>query len=231
MSETHAAIECGCCEAALVPLPEFAFCPSCGFMTTDAIRAAVEVAALRHRLAATAAGAISFDVPNALAALNEGAWWQLCGGHAEHFTAGSLARLVRAAGFQIVMLSLTDDERRVHLCATRAAAPTRPSFDLEDDLMAVAAAVEAFPAAMERQIVRWRRVIEEMLGDGKRVVICGSEASAEAFLSKLKIDVTRLARAIDASSAPDLVIVLGDAVADVRSNLRKLGLRPLVLIP
>jgi hypothetical protein len=140
---------------------------------------------------------------------------------------------VRAARFEISTLSITDDdgERRVHLTAARAAGPTRPRFDIEDDLAAVTAAVDAFPVAMERQIARWRRVIDELLGDGERVAVCGSEAEVQAFLARLQIDETRVARVIDASSSPDVVIALGKAAAEVRRELRQLGLRPVVLTP
>jgi hypothetical protein len=214
-----------------VALPELAFCPTCGCIATNAVKAAIEIAELRRRLATTITGDIRLDVPNALATLNEGAWWELCGGHAVDFTAGSLARFVRASGFDIATLSVSHDERYVHLKATWAATPTRPSFDLEDDLIAIAAAVEAFPAAMERQIARWRRVIEELLGEGKRVAIRGSQTEIEAFLSKLRIDGTRVERVIDASCAPDAVVAFGDVAAEVRHELRRLGLRPLVLTP
>jgi hypothetical protein len=227
-----AAIKCACCDAALVPFPEFEFCPACGFITTDAVKAAVQIAQLRCRLAAATTDDIRLDVPNTLVALNEGAWWELDGGLDVHFTAGSLERVVRAEKFEILALSVSDDGRQVHLNATRTvAAPTQSSFDLEDDLAAVAAAVDAFPAAMERQVVRWRRVIEELLGEEKRIVIRGSEGNVAAFLSKVGIDDARVARVIDASRAPDVVIAFGEAAAKVHGELAGLGLRPLVLTP
>jgi hypothetical protein len=215
----------------MLNVADLAFCPTCALILTDALDAVAEIAALRERLVTIATGEIRLDIANCLAALNEGAWWELCNGHAVLFTAGSLSRLIRGSRFDVIELSLSDDERRVHLKATPAGAPTRPTFDLEDDLAAVTAAVDAFPAAMERQVARWRRVIEEMLGEGKRIVIRGPAAAIEAFLSKLPTDPTRLARVIDASFPPDVVIALGDAASEVRSELRRLGLRPLVLTP
>jgi hypothetical protein len=173
-----AAIKCACCDAALVPFPEFEFCPACGFITTDAVKAAAQIAQLRRRLAAATTDDIRLDVPNTLVALNEGAWWELDGGLNVHFTAGSLARVVRSEMFEILALSVSDDGRQVHLNATRTvAAPTQSSFDLEDDLAAVAAAVDAFPAAMERQVVRWRRVIDASRAPD--VVIAFGEAAAK----------------------------------------------------
>jgi hypothetical protein len=229
MSGTRTKTMCPCCHAALRSLPEFAYCPACGLIATDVLEAFVEIAELEQRLADRSE--INLDGANCLAVLNEGAWWELCDGHAVYFTAGSLSRLVRRSRFDVIELSLSDDERRVHLKAKPAEAPTRPSFDLEDDLAAVTAAVNAFPAAMERQVARWRRVIEETLGEGKRITIRGPEAAIDAFLSKLQIAPPRLARVIDASCVPDVVIALGDAVAEVRGELRRLGLRPLVLTP
>ena len=231
MSETRAATVCACCRAGLVVGPEFAFCPACGFIATDPAEAVDHIEALRQRLASSTTGEINLDVPNALATLTEGAWWELCGGRGAHFTAGSLTRFVRMLGLGVTTLSVTVDGRRALLKATRAAAPARLSFDLEDDLTAVAMAVEAFPSAMERQVARWRRVIGELLNDGQRVAICGAEPIAKAFLSRLQIDQTRLVQVMDASCPPDVVIALVDAAADVRRRLQELGLRPLVLTP
>jgi hypothetical protein len=200
-------------------------------IVTDAASAAHEIAELREELTAVGAGDVNLNMANTLVTLNEGAWWQLSDGHAVHFTAGSLARFVRAERFEIVALSRCDDERHVHLKASRSAAPTRPRFDIEDDLPAIAAAVEAFPAAMERQVARWRRVIDEMLGEGQRVVVRGSESVADAFVSKLLIDETYIGRVIDASHPPHVVIALDVVVEDARREFRLLGLRPLVLTP
>lgn len=231
MNESPDVSECPACHAALQPLPEYAHCPTCGLIVTDDVAAVEEMAAMRETLVAATTRASSLNYPNALATLNEGAWWQLADGHAVHFTTGSLARFVRAERFAIFALAVSEDGRLIHLKATRAAAPSRPVFDLEDDLPPIAAAVEAFPAAMERQVVRWRRVIEETLGEGHGVVICGSDAIAHAFLSKLQIDEARVGRIIDASQPPDVVIVLGDAFEEVRRELRLLGSRALVLTP
>jgi hypothetical protein len=231
MSGTLIESECPSCHAALRSLPEFAFCSACGLIITDMIRAADEIAAVRDKLTAAIAGDVSLDYPNTLATLNEGAWWQLSDGHAVHFTAGSLARFVRAERFDIVELSLSDDDGLFHLKATRAAAQSRPRFDIEDDLLAIAAGVEAFPASMERQVARWRRVIEEMLGEGRRLVVRGPGTVTSAFFAKLRIDESRVGRVIDASTPPDAVIALDDAVDEVRRELLQAGLRALVLTP
>jgi hypothetical protein len=86
-------------------------------------------------------------------------------------------------------------------------------------------------AGPPRQVVRWRRVIEEMIGDGKRVAVLGAERIVAAFLSRLQIDGDRIEQTIEPARPPDVVIALGSMAADVKRELSRLDFRPLVLTP
>jgi len=221
--------ECPSCHSALMPESDFAFCATCGLLVSDQARADAEIAELRQTL--RVADDFVLDRPNVLPALVEGAWWELASDRAVHFTPGSLARCARSSGFDVLELSLSGDERQLHLTAVRTAGPTSRRLDREDDLATVTAAVDAFPAASERQVARWTRVIQELLGEDKRVALLGDKNAVESFISRLQIDEKWLGRTIDAVRPPDVVIALGDAAADVRRQLQPRGPQPLLLAP
>jgi SAM-dependent methyltransferase len=193
---------------------------------------------------------IAIEVPDTLRVLTEGAFWDLYYEHCSYFTPGSLARLFRGVGFDLIDLRREYDDQYLILEARPAESSTRPRFDLEDDLAAVTEAVSAFPAASERQLARWRRVIDENLADGKRLALWGSGSKAVGFLSTLGVNDDRVPFVVDINPRkqgtflpgtaqqivcadtmkefrPDVVIVLNPIYRDeIRRDLDGRGLSP-----
>jgi hypothetical protein len=185
--------------------------------------------------------------------LREGAFWDLYYEHCSYFTPGSLARLFRAAAFELIDVRLEYDGQYVILEARPASGPTTMRFDIEDDRAAIAEAVAGFPAVVERQTSRWRRVIDETLGDGKRVALWGSGSKAVGFLSTLNVTDDRVPLVVDINPRkqgtflpgtgqqivgpgalreyrPDVVIVMNPVYREeIRRDLDGLGLRPEVM--
>lgn len=208
---------------------------------------------IRRVIGARRDATVAIEVPDTLRVLREGAFWDLYYEHCAYFTPGSLARLFRSAGFDLLDLRLEFDDQYLILEAKPSDGPTRPRFDLEDDLAAVTEAIDGFPAASERQMSRWRRVIDETIAEGKRVALWGSGSKAVGFLSTLGIGDDRVpfvgdinprkqgtflpgtAQQIIGADAmkeyrPDVVIVMNPIYRDeIRRDLESRGLRPDIL--
>jgi len=129
---------------------------------------------------------VFFEVPDVLRVLREGAFWDIYYEHCSYFTPGSLARLFRAAGFDLLELSLDFDSQYVLLMARPASHPTQPALALEHDLEQVADAVINFEDACSRRISDWRRRIAECSASGPTVV-WGSGSKGVAFLTTLGV--------------------------------------------
>jgi hypothetical protein len=142
---------------------------------------------VRELLAGQPGARVSFELPDARHSLGEGAYWTACRDERSHFTPGSLARLVRAAGFDVVDIRRADDgdASRFTLEAQAADGPTPMRFGLEDDLAAITDAADGFAAAAHRQAARWRRIVNEFRADGLNVALWGADGAAVAFLSML----------------------------------------------
>jgi SAM-dependent methyltransferase len=166
--------------------------------TLEHVRHAGEfVRTVRRAMGERTGTVAAFEVPDALRILREGAFWDLYYEHCSYFTPGSLARLFRASRFDVFDLRREYDDQYLILEAKPSARPTAPRLDIEDDLLAVTDAVNGFPAAAERQLARWRRVIDETLAAGKRLALWGSGSKAVGFLSTLGITDDRIPLVVD----------------------------------
>ncbi len=193
---------------------------------------------------------LAIEVPDTLRVLREGAFWDVYYEHCSYFTPGSLARLFRTAGFDLLDLRREYDDQYLILEANPSAGLTRARFNLEDDLASVADAVAGFPAASERQLARWRRVIDETFAEGKPLVLWGSGSKAVGFLSTLAVRDDRVPYVVDINPRkqntflpgtgqriigpealreyhPDAVIVMNPVyVGEIRADLKQMGLTP-----
>lgn len=139
------------------------------------------VAELMRLIRSTLAGGevLLFELPDVLRVLREGAFWDLYYEHASYFSPGSLARLFRATGFDVVELGLAYDNQYILLDARPG--PSGAALPLEEEPAAVVEAVAAFRTAYEATKERWL----ERLGAAERPVIWGAGSKGVAFLTTL----------------------------------------------
>jgi SAM-dependent methyltransferase len=133
---------------------------------------------------------VLFELPDALRVLQEVAFWDVYYEHSAYFSAGSLARLFRSTGFEVVDLRLAYDDQYL-LIEARPSTDTPAGgrrFDLEDDLEEVRKAVDRFAAEYEDQLERWRGDLRRLTEVGERAVIWGAGSKGVAYLSALGLD-------------------------------------------
>ncbi len=115
--------------------------------------------------------------------LREGAFWDIYYEHCTYFTAGSLARLFRASGFEIDDLYLDYDGQYLIITAYPTDGPTSAILDLENDMEPLSRAFEEFREKCSRQIDFCRNAIRQTIVDGQKVIIWGSSSKGVAFLT------------------------------------------------
>jgi SAM-dependent methyltransferase len=209
------------------------------------------VSAIRQGLAPGRETAVFFMAPEATRVLTTGAVEDVYYEHCNYFTAGSLSRLFRRAGFDVEALDVVYDGQYLTL---EARAPHRSGLarlPAEDDLEAIRAAVATFPARAEATTRRWRERLLAVRAAGQTVVIWGSGSKAVAFLTAVGVDgavshvvdinprrhhffMPGTAQAIVPPSAladirPDLVIVMNRIYVDeIRAELQNMDLHPAI---
>ncbi len=189
---------------------------------------------------------VLFELPDVRRVLEEVAFWDVYYEHCSYFSAGSLVRLFRSTGFEVLNASL-DYEDQYLLIEARPSADTPAPGDplpIEDDMGPMAAAVEHFSKAYTEQIDHWRTE----LGERDRSVIWGGGSKGVAFLTALADG--RIEYAVDINPHkhgmfmagtgqeivdpdllreydPELVIVMNPVYVDeIRVRLNALGLSP-----
>ena len=196
---------------------------------------------------------VFFEVPDVARVLDELAFWDIYHEHCSYFTLGSLARLFRSSGFDLLDLTTAFDGQYL-LVDARLGHSDGSRLPSEDDLTSTEEKVEFFTKHHEERLDGWREQLASLQDAGSRVVIWGAGSKGVAFLTTLGID-EEIAAAVDinphkqglfmpgtghpvigpqdlAASAPDVVIVMNPAyLEEIEGSLTGMGLSPTLLVP
>lgn len=197
---------------------------------------------------------VLFELPDVRRVLEEVAFWDVYYEHCSYFSAGSLARLFRSTGFDVLDVALDYDDQYLLVEARPAdgSAWEGSPFPIEDDVSVLGESVVGFDDAYRAILGRWNsRVTDVVRADG-RVVIWGAGSKGVAFLTGLDIhDEIRYAVDINphkhgmfmagtgqeivapeflAEYHPDLVIVMNPVYVDeISVEIQRLGIGPEVV--
>lgn len=130
---------------------------------------------------------VLFELPDTARILQERAFWDIYYEHCSYFTAGSLARLFRACGFELLELGRDYGDQYLLIAAVPSVSPTEGSFELENDLEATRRAVLAFRDDHHTIIQQWKGNLMELSASGSRTIAWGSGSKCVAFLTTLGI--------------------------------------------
>lgn len=131
---------------------------------------------------------VFFQIPEALRILETCAFEDIYYEHCAYFSPGSLARLFRRAGFEVLSLGTEYDDQYLTIEA-RPAAPgsVQPPLPQEDDLARLSALVASFPQRVRAMQQGWRRKVLDAHARAERVVLWGSGSKAVSFLTTLDV--------------------------------------------
>ena len=197
---------------------------------------------------------VFFQVPDVLRILEERAFWDIYYEHCNYFSAGSLARLFRRAGFSVQAVRRDYDGQYLMIdCRPSDPRDAKPLLSEERDMDDLHRLVDEFSARLPSTIDVWRRRIGEFRKAGRRVAIWGAGSKGVAFLTTLGLgeDVVELAVDINPhrhgqfmpttgqeitgpqrliEQKPDVVIIMNPIYKEeIEANLRELGLNPEVV--
>jgi hypothetical protein len=130
---------------------------------------------------------VLFELPDVLRVLREVAFWDIYYEHCSYFTPGSLARLYRLAGFDVLDLALEYDDQYIVIEGRPADAVPTQVQAIEEDPDDLADAVRSFTRELAATRVAWQDRLRRARADGRRTVIWGGGSKGVSFLTTLEI--------------------------------------------
>lgn len=129
---------------------------------------------------------VLFELPDALRVLRECAFWDIYYEHCSYFTPGSLARLFRSTGFEVLAVEMDYDDQYI-LLEAKPSAGDGEALPIEEEPSDVARAVTAFVQELADIESRWRDELRATRANGGRAVVWGSGSKGVSFLTTLGI--------------------------------------------
>lgn len=142
--------------------------------------------------------AVLFELPGTMHVLDDVWFWDTYYEHCSYFTAGSLARLFRRTGFEVLDVRSAYDDQYLLLEALPVDGSGQGApLPLEESPADVAAAAQRFAQGYRDTVERWRTRVREVAAAGGRTVVWGSGSKGVAFLAALGDDAALVEVAVD----------------------------------
>ena len=139
---------------------------------------------IRESLQSQPGTLVFFQVPDVMRILEEVAFWDIYYEHCSYFSPGSLARLFRNCGFEILDLDREYGDQYITITA-KAGNSGHDSFQLKEDLHTIKETVKYFSNHYEKKINLWQAKLEEIIQKQQKAVVWGASSKSVAFLSSL----------------------------------------------
>lgn len=226
----------------------------CCKMTLEHIPNVVEfVGMVRRAIGDAPDTVVFFQVPEMRRVLKDLAFWDVYHEHCSYFTPGSLARLFRSQGFDVLNLWTDYDDQYLMIEARphTEKSDTPGPHSLEESPEELAKDVGFFAENISNRLEGWRALLSDASEEGQRVVLWGGGSKAVAFLTTLGLE-EEVIGAVDINPykqgtylagtgheiivpedlkdiQPDVVIIMNPIYHDeIQSDLLGMGLSPAI---
>ncbi|MFC2036978.1 class I SAM-dependent methyltransferase [Chloroflexota bacterium] len=158
----------------------------CCKMTLEHIQHTADfVSMIRRSLGDHSDTTVFFQVPDTTRILQELAFWDIYYEHCSYFSLGSLARLFRRCGFDVIRLAKEYDGQYLMVEARPGDGTGSLYLEQENDLKDLARDVAFFAENHQQKAEMWQHDLREVARHGRGAVLWGGGSKAVAFLTTL----------------------------------------------
>src|SRR3990167_6559899 len=152
---------------------------------------------VRNSLGERGEAVVFFQVPELTRILDELAFWDIYYEHCSYFSAGSLARLFRRCGFEVIDVWTDYDDQYLMVEAVANTGEYADTLAIEDDFEELKNKVAFFSQYYPRKLDVWKQRLNEIRKKNHKAVIWGSSSKGVSFLTTLKISYRELEYVVD----------------------------------
>lgn len=195
---------------------------------------------------------VFFQIPEVMRIVRDCAFEDIYYEHCSYFSPGSVGRLFRRSGFDVLNLDTEYAGQYLTVEARPARGVPAPPLGQEDDLALLGRCVAEFPGKCRNKLDEWRRYVLEAGGRGRKIVLWGSGSKGVSFLTTLGVG-DRLEFVVDINPfrhgyympttgqrivapaflkeyQPDVVIIMNAVYRhEITRDLDRMSLRPEIL--
>ncbi|MDZ7289974.1 MAG: class I SAM-dependent methyltransferase [candidate division KSB1 bacterium] len=146
------------------------------------------VSTVRRALGKRLDTVVFFELPDVTRVLQEAAFWDVYYEHCSYFSAGSLARLFRVCGFEVIDLARDFGDQYLLIEARPVDRRSEKRHDLEENVEQMAKDVHYFSDHSRQCMKQWRTKLQQINAEGKRAVVWGSGSKCVAFMTSLGLE-------------------------------------------
>jgi SAM-dependent methyltransferase len=195
---------------------------------------------------------VFIEVPDVVRVLEEVAFWDIYYEHCSYFSPGSLARLFRGTGFQLLSLRRDFGDQYLLLEARTAQDATNNAKRLEESVGDIRRQVRSFSSRSADVMSAWGAFLRSQWKEGKKVAVWGSGSKCVAFLTSLGlreevgwvVDINPHRHGLYIPGTghpirspedllqvePDVVVVMNEVYRDeIQRSLEEMGLSPRIV--
>jgi hypothetical protein len=126
---------------------------------------------------------VFFEIPQISRILDIQAFWDIYYEHCSYFSAGSLGRLFRSTGYEILDMRLDYSDQYLLIDAIPSRSPSEKLFAIEESIEEQKERIKNFKAEINIQLGGWRNRLNKMKGAGEKVVVWGGGSKSVGFLT------------------------------------------------
>jgi hypothetical protein len=126
---------------------------------------------------------VLFEVPDIKRILELQAFWDIYYEHCAYYSAGSLARAFKMAGYAILDLRLDYYDQYLLIEATPSKSRPGKTFEIEESVAELRVLVNDFNVKVNQRLEDWRKILTDLKIKERRAVIWGGGSKAVGFLT------------------------------------------------
>jgi len=126
---------------------------------------------------------VFIEVPSIVRILKINAFWDIFYEHCSYFSPGSLARLFRKNGFEVLDNYLEYNDQYLFLEAKPSQNTTTSVHPAEESIEQLKEFIDEFVVNVNNELGKWQKILLKMKDDNKKVVVWGGGSKSVGFLT------------------------------------------------